>query len=80
MSNFWPKSGHGRLRNLIVVSYERVFETVFDWETKQNSNKTVYLQSGLLQEVVAYEKWSLWESWLYVYKWMNCFLDNLPEW
>ena len=27
----------------VVVSYERVFKTVFDWETKQNSNKTVYL-------------------------------------
>ena len=37
-----------------VVAYERVFKTVFDWETKRNFYK-----------VVAHEEWSQWESWLY---------------
>ena len=38
----------GRLR-------ENFWNSIWVW------NKTGYLQSGLLQEVVAYEKWSLWE-------------------
>ena len=37
-----------------VVAYERVFKTVFDWETKRNFYK-----------VVAHQEWSQWESWLY---------------
>ena len=37
-----------------VVAHERVFKTVFDWETKRNFYK-----------VVAHEEWSQWESWLY---------------
>ena len=54
------KSGRGRLRNL---SSHRLRERFWNsiWPEKQNG----YLQSGCLREVVAYEKWSLWESWLY---------------
>lgn len=48
------KSGHGCLEIELVIRYKRVFETfIFNWE------------SGHFWEVVAYEKWSLWESWLY---------------
>ena len=48
MSNFWPKSGRGRLRNL---SSDRLRESFWNsiWLRKQNG----YLQSGRLREVVA---------------------------
>ena len=39
---------------------------------KQNG----YLESGRLQDVVAYERWSLWESWLYVEALPQCLSDR----
>ena len=48
-----------------VVAYERVFETVFDW------NKTV------IYKAVAHGRWSLWESWLYYAVWKIRKAENI---
>ena len=43
----------------VVVTYERVLKQCLTEKQKDD------LWSGHLWEVVSYEKWSLWESWLY---------------
>ena len=42
-----------------MVAYERVFKTVFDWETKRLFTKWSLTGGGRLREVVAYGRWSL---------------------
>ena len=65
-----------------MVAYKRVFEKVFDWETKLLLWKWSLTGGGRLQEVVAYKKWSLWAwgSWL-LYRlmhmdWFNSYWEN----
>ena len=55
MSNFWPKSGRGRLRKLRSgrLREARVFETVFAWETKRLFVKWSLMGGGRLRKVVA---------------------------
>ena len=50
------KSGHGRWEILGFAAYEKVFETVFEWETK------LLFSSDHLWEMVTYEKWLLWQT------------------
>ena len=45
-----------------MVAYKRFFEAAFDWKTKR-----LFKKWSLIREVVAYEKWSLAESWLHIY-------------
>ena len=53
MSNLWPKKWSQSLKKCEQWSLKREFLKQYLTE-KQNG----YLQSGLLREVVAYEKWS----------------------
>ena len=40
--------------------------------------KNGFLWSGRVREVVAYEKWSIWESWLYTTNWLRRFSQVKP--
>ena len=50
-----------------MVACEKVYMYVLlDWEAKRSSAKWSFTGGGRIQEVVAYEKLSLWECWLYL--------------
>ena len=61
MCNFWPKKWSRSLKKFEWWSLTRELLKQYLTE-KQNG----CLRGGRLREVVAYEKWSLWESWLYI--------------
>ena len=61
MSNLWPEKWSRSLKKLEQWSLKREFLKQYFTE-KQNG----YFQSGRLREVVAYEKWWLGESRLYI--------------
>ena len=58
----------------MVVAYERVFETVFDWETKQLFKKWFLTGGGRLREVVAIE------NWLYMYSTTFVLKEWIKQW
>ena len=59
-SKLWPKQWSQLSKKIwVVVTFERIFETVFGWE------KNSYLQSWYSHKVVTYEKRSQWEILLY---------------
>ena len=63
---YWLESGHGVLRMWAVLTYDRVFKTVFDWETKWLFTK------GHLREW--YDRRDL--SWLYLVSWTVTLLSS----
>ena len=54
MTNFWPKNWSPSLKNCLQSQTHFWYSKITEFE--QNG----YLQSGCIQEMVAYKKWSLW--------------------
>ena len=54
MTNFWPKNWSHSLKNCLQSQTHFWYSKITEFE--QNG----HLQSGCIQEMVAYKKWSLW--------------------
>ena len=70
------KTGHSHLRKLSSGRLrESSWNSIWPMGSKMIAYKVITncLQSDRLWEVVAYEKWSLWESWILTVLYMEYF-------
>ena len=57
------KRGRGGFKNWAVIAYERVFETVFDWETKRLFTRWSLWESWLYAQIRTLELSSFETKW-----------------